>query len=285
MFREDGIAELVFETLAALDPRAPSQMPRAFRCPNGALADLVEVFNGRPLYDPVKDLGPIASIAANFISIAVHPSVPAQNLKEFIVWLRANPDKASKGTSGVGSAIHVAGVFLQKETGTRFQFVPYRGAAPAMQDLAAGQIDFMIDLAANALPHVRAGSIKAYAVTDNGRLPSAQEIPTVDEAGVPGLHVSTWFGLWGTKGTPKAVITKLNAALVEALADPVVRKRFADLGQEMFPAEHQTPHALSDFHKAEIEKWWPSSKRRGSRQSESIQPVGAVRIACFSAVG
>jgi tripartite-type tricarboxylate transporter receptor subunit TctC len=154
---------------------------------------------------------------------------------------------------------------LQKETGTRFQFVPYRGAAPAMQDLAAGQIDFMIDLAANALPHVRAGSIKAYAVTDNRRLPSAQEIPTVDEAGMPGLHVSTWFGLWGTKGTPKAVVTKLNAALVEALADPVVRKRFADLGQEMFPLEQQTPQALAAFHKAEIEKWWPIIKAANIR--------------------
>ena len=134
-----------------------------------------------------------------------------------------------------------------------------------MQDLAAGQIDFMIDLAANALPHVRAGSIKAYAVTDNRRLPSAQEIPTVDEAGVPGLHVSTWFGLWGTKGTPKAVVTKLNAARVEALAGPVVRKRFADLGQEMFPLEQQTPQALAAFHKAEIEKWWPIIKAANIR--------------------
>jgi tripartite-type tricarboxylate transporter receptor subunit TctC len=183
--------------------------------------------------------------------------------QEFIAWLKANPDKASKGTSGVGSAIHVAGVFLQQETGTRFQFVPYRGGIPAMQDLVAGQIDFMIDLAANALPHVRAGNIKAYAVTDKKRLPSAPEIPTVDEAGMPGLHVSTWFGLWGTKGTPRAVVTKLNASLIEALADPAVRMRFADLGQEMFPREQQTPEALAAFHKAEIEKWWPIIKAAG----------------------
>ena len=137
-----------------------------------------------------------------------------------------------------------------------------------MQDLAAGQIDFMIDLAANALPHVRAGSIKAYAVTDNRRLPSAQEIPTVDEAGVPGLYVSTWFGLWGTKGTPKAVVTKLNAALVEALADPAVRKRFADLGQEIFPREQQTPEALAAYHKAEIERWWPIIKAANIKPNE-----------------
>jgi tripartite-type tricarboxylate transporter receptor subunit TctC len=214
-------------------------------------------------YDLRTDFEPVSLIANNPQLIVAKKAMPAQNLKEFIGWLRANPDKASKGTSGVGSAIHVAGVFLQKETGTRFQFVPYRGGAPAMQDLVAGQIDFMIDLAANALPHVRAGSIKTYAVTDKRRLPSAPEIPTVDEAGVPGLYVSTWFGLWGTKGTPKAVITKLNTALVQALADPAVRRRFADLGQEMFPREQQTPEALAAFHKAEVEKWWPIIKTAG----------------------
>jgi len=214
-------------------------------------------------YDLRTDFEPVSLIANNPQLIVTKKAMPAQNLKEFIGWLKANPDKASKGTSGVGSAIHVAGVFLQQETGTRFQFVPYRGGVPAMQDLVAGQIDFMIDLAANALPHVRAGSIKAYAVTDKKRLPSAPEIPTVDEAGVPGLHVSTWFGLWGTKGTPRAVVTKLNASLTEALADPAVRMRFADLGQEMFPREQQTPEALAAFHKAEIEKWWPIIKAAG----------------------
>jgi len=214
-------------------------------------------------YDLRTDFEPVSLIANNPQLIVTKKAMPAQNLKEFLGWLKANPDKASKGTSGVGSAIHVAGVFLQQETGTRFQFVPYRGGVPAMQDLVAGQIDFMIDLAANALPHVRAGSIKAYAVTDKRRLPSAPEIPTVDEAGVPGLQVSTWFGLWGTKGTPRAVITKLNASLTEALADPAVRMRFADLGQEMFPREQQTPEALAAFHKAEIEKWWPIIKAAG----------------------
>ena len=214
-------------------------------------------------YDLRTDFEPVSLIANNPQLIVTKKTMPAQNLKEFIRWLQANPDKASKGTSGVGSAIHVAGVFLQQETGTRFQFVPYRGGAQAMQDLVAGRIDFMIDLAANALPHVRAGSIKAYAVTDKKRLPSAPEIPTVDEAGVPGLQVSTWFGLWGTKGTPRAVITKLNASLTEALADPAVRMRFADLGQEMFPREQQTPEALAAFHKAEIEKWWPIIKAAG----------------------
>jgi tripartite-type tricarboxylate transporter receptor subunit TctC len=214
-------------------------------------------------YDLRTDFEPVSLIANNPQLIVTKKAMPAQNLNEFIGWLKANPDKASKGTSGVGSAIHVAGVFLQQETGTRFQFVPYRGGVPAMQDLVAGQIDFMIDLAANALPHVRAGSIKAYAVTDKKRLPSAPEIPTVDEAGVPGLHVSTWFGLWGTKGTPRAVVTKLNASLTEALADPAVRMRFADLGQEMFPREQQTPEALAAFHKAEIEKWWPIIKAAG----------------------
>jgi tripartite-type tricarboxylate transporter receptor subunit TctC len=210
-------------------------------------------------YDVLKDFEPISMLATNPQLIVANNAVPAKNLKELISWLKANPDKASQGTSGgMGSPAHVGGVFFQSMTRTRFQFVPYpRGAAPAMQDMIAGQVDLMFDQASHSLPHVRAGRIKAYAVTANARLPSAPDIPTVDEAGLPGFHISVWAGLWAPKGTPAAVIAKLNNAAVRALADRKVRERFADLGQEIPPAALQTAEGFGAFQKSEIDKWWP----------------------------
>jgi tripartite-type tricarboxylate transporter receptor subunit TctC len=211
-------------------------------------------------YDLLNDFQPISLIASNSYVIVAKNAVPANDLEGFIAWLKANPDRASEGTAGAGSPQHVGGVFFQKATGTRFQFVPYRGAAPAMQDLLAGQIDMIIDDPTNSLPHVRAGRIKAFAVTAKTRLAAAPDIPTVDEAGLPGFYFSRWHGLWVPKGTPKDIVGKLNAAVVDALADPAVRTRLADLGQEVFPREQQTPEALGVFQKAEIEKWWPIIK-------------------------
>jgi tripartite-type tricarboxylate transporter receptor subunit TctC len=175
-------------------------------------------------------------------------------------WLKANPGKAAEGTSGAGSASHVAGLLFQKETGTRLGFVPYRGATPVMQDLVAGQIDMTINDVISSLTQVRAGSVKAFAVTAGARLSSAPEIPTVDEAGLPGFHISLWFGLWAPKGTPQPVIARLNAAVVESLADVGLRARLAELGQEIFPRNLQTPEALRALQKSEIEKWWPIIK-------------------------
>ncbi len=172
----------------------------------------------------------------------------------------ANPDKASLGTQGVGSGGHVEGIIFQNITGTRFQFVPYRGVAPALQDLAAGQIDMMIAGSTNTLPQVRAGRIKAFAIPGKSRLPAAPHIPTTDEAGLPGLYASNWQGLWAPKGTPKTIIAKLNAAVRDALDDPTARRLFADLGQEISPRDQQTPEALGALQKAEIEKWWPIIK-------------------------
>ena len=214
-------------------------------------------------YDVLQDFEPIALLASNPQLIVAKLAMPATDLRELIGWLKANPDKASLGTAGIGSPAHVTGVSFQNATGTRFALVPYRGAAPAMQDLIGGQVDLMFDQASNSLPHVRNGKIKAYAVTATTRLATAPEIPTVDEAGVPGFYASVWTGMWAPKGTPSDVIGKLNAAVANALADPRVRQRFADLGQEIPPRDEQTPEALHAFQKAEIDKWWPIIKAAG----------------------
>ena len=207
-------------------------------------------------YDPLKDFEPISLMVANPQLIVSKNALPAKDLRELIGWLKDNADKATLATVGSGSPAHIAGVFFQQLTGTRFQLVPYRGGAPAVQDLVAGQVDFSILQAGAVLPQVRAGRIRAYAVTAKTRMDSAPDIATADEAGAPGLHLSTWSGLWAPKGTPSAIVAKLNAAVVDALADPTVRQRLADIGQEIFPREQQTPEALFALQKAEVHKWW-----------------------------
>jgi tripartite-type tricarboxylate transporter receptor subunit TctC len=229
------------------------------------------VLNGAiyPLtYDLLNDFEPVALVASNPQAIVVKNDLPVKTLKELIAYLAANPGKATEGTAGAGSPSHVSGIYLQNVTGTRFTFVPYRGAAPAMQDLAAGQIDFMIDQASNSIPQVRGGRIRALAVTAKARMTAAPDIPTVDEAGLPGFYVAVWHGIWVPKGTPPEIVAKLNAAMVDALADENVRKRLADIGQDIPPREQQTAEALRAYQKAEAEKWWPLIKAAGVKPEQ-----------------
>jgi tripartite-type tricarboxylate transporter receptor subunit TctC len=214
-------------------------------------------------WDLLKDLEPVARVADNPLVIVSKSAAPAKNLKQLITWVKANPDKLTAGTSGVGAATHVAGILFQNLTRTRFQFVPYRGAGPALRDLVSGQIDLMFDQVANALPQARAGKIRAYAVTANKRAAVAPDIPTVDEAGLSNFHISVWHGVWVPKGTPSPITRRLNAAIVETLGDPAVRARLSELGQEIPAREQQTPEALGAFQRAEIDKWWPIIKAAG----------------------
>jgi tripartite-type tricarboxylate transporter receptor subunit TctC len=214
-------------------------------------------------FDLLTDLEPIIQIGSEPLLIVGRKDFPADDLKGLIAWLKANPDKASVGVAGVGATGHLTGIALQKETGTKFQFVPYRGNGPAMQDLLAGHIDFMIEPSSNFKSLVGAGSVKPYAITGKTRLASSPDIPTADEAGLPGFFASLWYGLWVPKDTPKDIIAKLNATMAQVLADPLVRKRFEELGIQPSAPEQQSPEALRAFQKAETERWWPIIKASG----------------------
>jgi tripartite-type tricarboxylate transporter receptor subunit TctC len=214
-------------------------------------------------YDLIKDFEPVALIATQPFLIVAKKSVPANNLGELIAWLKANANKASQGNSGIGTPSHVGGILFQNAIGVHLTMVPYRGAGQSMQDLVAGQIDVMLDTPALSLPQVRGGTIKAYAVTAKSRLGLAPEIPTADEAGLPGFYFSFWHALWVPHGTPKEIVAELNKAVVKTLDDPAIRKKLVELSQDIFPLDQQTPEALGAFHKAEIEKWWPIIKEAG----------------------
>jgi tripartite-type tricarboxylate transporter receptor subunit TctC len=209
-------------------------------------------------FDVIEDFEPVARLTTNPQVIVTKKSIPAKNLSELLVWLKDNQAKVSVGIAGAVAT--VSAVDFQNMTATKFQLVPYRGAAPAIQDLIGGQIELMFDQLSNALPHIKSGGIKAYAIAANIRSPSAPDIPTVDEAGLPGFYGSLWQGLWAPKGTPQPVIAKLSAAVMQALADPAIKQHLADVGQIVVPVDQQSPAALGAYQKAEAEKWWPLIK-------------------------
>src|SRR5437016_1990164 len=211
-------------------------------------------------YDLVADLDPVVLLPSNPMIIVSKNAVPAKTLKELLDWLKARPTPAAAGTAGAGSGSHVAGLAFEAATGIKLQYVPYRGTGPAMNDLVAGQIDLIVDQTSNSIQQVRAGNIRAYAIVDSKRVESAPDIPTTDEAGLPGFHMTLCSGMWVPRGTPKEIIARLNAAAVEAMNDPAVRKQFENLGLQMPPKDKLTPQALGEWQKAEIARWWPIIK-------------------------
>src|SRR5262245_2822717 len=268
MGRTLGQTVLVENTAGAAGSIAFGRVARA--TPDGYLVGIghigPNVFNGAIYnlqYDLLKDFEPIAMVATNPQILVGKNALAAKDLKELLAWVKANGDKVSYGTAGPGSPSHVTGVYFNQLIGSNAKAIHYKGAAPAMTDLISGQIDIYFDQAVTAVPNSKAGRVRPYAVTANKRIAAAPEIPTVDEAGLPGLYMSIWHAIWAPRGTPPAVIARLNGAVVEALADEAVRKRLMDIGQEIPPREQQTPQALGAHHKAEIEKWWPLVKAAG----------------------
>jgi tripartite-type tricarboxylate transporter receptor subunit TctC len=211
-------------------------------------------------YDLVTDLEPVVMLPSNPMIIVSKNTIPAKTLQELLAWLKSKPTPPTAGTAGAGSGSHIAGLYFENVTGIKLQYVPYRGTAPALTDLVAGQIDIIVDQTSNSIAQVRAGTIRAYAVTADKRVDSAPEIPTTDEAGLPGFHMTLWSGFWVPKDTPKDIVTKLNGAAVDALSDPAVRKKLGDLGLDMPPKDQLSPQALGTWQKAEIAKWWPMIK-------------------------
>jgi tripartite-type tricarboxylate transporter receptor subunit TctC len=212
-------------------------------------------------YDVFRDFDPVVWLTQTPLLLVSKTDIPANNLQELIAWLKGSPNPILLGSAG--GTDQVAGYLLQQQTGAQIQIVPYRGLAPAMQDLLAGRLDLLFDQPSDAVPQIRSGSIRGYAVTADKRAAVAPNVPTVDEAGLPGLHLTPWHSLWVPKGTPKDIVAKLNAAGMDALADPAVRKRLADVGQDIVPREQQTPEALAAYYRSETEKWWPIIKAAG----------------------
>jgi tripartite-type tricarboxylate transporter receptor subunit TctC len=211
-------------------------------------------------WNPVTDLDPIAILSTTTLIIAGRTGLPVSNGKELIVWLKANPDRATAAHVGAGSGAHICGIYFEQKTGTRLRYVPYRGGAPAMADLMANQVDLFCGEASQMLGHFRGGKIKPLVVMSKSRWRPLPEVPTMEETGASDTYIAFWQGMWAPKGTPRAIIAKLSDAVVKAFGEPAVIRRLTELGQELPTREQMTPQALAVYHKSEIEKWWPLIK-------------------------
>jgi tripartite-type tricarboxylate transporter receptor subunit TctC len=218
-------------------------------------------------YHVMDDFEPVALLTTSYVWIVGRKGLPASNLKELVAWLKANPGKATAGSIGVGSAAQLCIIDFENKTGTKFLIVPYPAGLPAVQDLLAGRIDFVCPEATQTLSYVQSGNIEALGVAATQRWFAAPDVPTIEEAGVPGVDIAFWNGLWAPKGTPKTIIAKLNGAVVEAFADPTVQKKFAGLGHLIPPRDQLTPEALAVYHKSELDKWWPVMKAAGIKMN------------------
>jgi tripartite-type tricarboxylate transporter receptor subunit TctC len=214
-------------------------------------------------FDPLKDLEPVGLIATQPFMVVARKDIPANNLKELIAWIKANPDKATQGNSGIGSPSHVSGILFQKAINSPIQMIPYRGAGESTQAIVSGQIDVLLNTPAVSLAQMKAGQVKVFAVADKHRVALAPDVPTTDEAGLPGFYFTFWHALWVPKGTPKEIVAKLNGALRATLADPNIRQKLISLAQDIYPPEMQTPKALAKFRQEEADKWWPIIKAAG----------------------
>jgi tripartite-type tricarboxylate transporter receptor subunit TctC len=214
-------------------------------------------------YNVLTDFEPVGLLTITPQVIIVRKDFPAKDANELVAWLKANPDKANAASVGAAGGAQVSAMYFQKATGTTFRFVPYRGGHPAMVDLVAGRVDLMFDQGANALAQIRAGGIKAYAVMAKSRWHALPDVPSVEELGMPGLHVAYWHAIWAPKGTPKPVVARLNAAIQHALANANAKKRLDQLGHDVMPKAQQTPEALAAYHKAETDRWWPIVRQMG----------------------
>jgi tripartite-type tricarboxylate transporter receptor subunit TctC len=214
-------------------------------------------------YDLRSDLEPVALLPSNPLMISARKDFPAANLKELIAYVKANPGKVGVGNVGPASGTNVNAIYFQNITGGRFQFVPHKSVQTAIKALTSGELDLLFDQASHSLSYLRAGTIKVFAVTSKARTVSAPEVPTTDEGGLAGFHSANWYGLWAPKGTPKDIVTRVNRAVVEALADQELVKQLSQQGLDMPPADQRTPDALAAFHKSEIEKWWPILQAAG----------------------
>lgn len=218
-------------------------------------------------YHVMDDFQPIARLTSSYLWIVGRKDLPANNVKELVAWLKANPGKATAATVGAGSAAHMCLVDFANKSGTTFQYVPYRGGAPVMQDLLGGQVDISCLEVSQTLPHVRSGKMKAFGVAADKRSPTAPDVPTLEQAGVPNVELVFWHALWAPKGTPKPIVDKLNDAVRKAFADPGVQKRFEPLGHVIPPEDQLSPEALATFHKGELDKWWPVIKAAGIKSN------------------